>query len=59
MQDEWQATPDLRIHAGLRLDAFTGGDVPAFNANFAGRYGFSNQATLDGRELLDLHHRSE
>ena len=52
VQDEWQVTPDLKLQAGVRLDKYSGSDQPGLNANFAGRYGFSNQSTLDGRDLV-------
>ena len=52
VQDEWQATPDFKIQAGMRMDIFSGSDKPLLNANFAGRYGFNNQETLDGRDLF-------
>ncbi len=52
VQDEWQATPDLKIQAGVRMDRFSSGDQPLLNTNFTGRYGYSNQATLDGRDLI-------
>lgn len=51
-QDDWQVTSDLKIQAGLRVDAFSGSDKPLLNENFTNRYGFTNQETLDGRELL-------
>ena len=51
-QDEWQANPDFRLQAGVRLDRWSSGDDPLLNVNFANRYGFSNQATLDGRSLI-------
>ncbi len=51
-QDEWQVTPDLRMQAGVRLDKYSSGDLPLQNSNFAGRYGYSNQETLDGRDLV-------
>ena len=41
VQDEWQATDQLNIVAGLRLDVFDGGH-PAVNPNFTARYGFPN-----------------
>ena len=41
VQDEWQATPQLNVLAGLRVDWFDGG-APGANANFANRYGYSN-----------------
>ena len=52
VQDEWQATPDLKLEAGVRLDKYSGSDQPSLNTNFAGRYGFANTDTLDGRDLL-------
>lgn len=52
VQDEWQITPDLKIQAGVRLDKFSSNDEPLLNANFNRRYGFSNQETLDGRDLF-------
>ncbi len=51
-QDEWQATPDLKLEAGVRLDKYSGSDQPLLNANFAGRYGYANTDTLDGRDLI-------
>ncbi|MSQ92497.1 MAG: TonB-dependent receptor, partial [Gammaproteobacteria bacterium] len=52
IQDEWQATPDFRLQAGMRLDKYSSSDLPLLNTNFAGRYGYSNQETLDGRDLI-------
>jgi hypothetical protein len=52
VQDEWQATPDFEIQAGVRFDRFSGSDQPLLNPNFSGRYGFNNQSTLDGRDLF-------
>ncbi|NOU50133.1 TonB-dependent receptor [Pseudoalteromonas sp. JBTF-M23] len=43
---------DITITAGLRYDWYTSNDVPANNANFKKRYGFSNQQNLDGVDLL-------
>ncbi|MFZ2509098.1 MAG: TonB-dependent receptor [Steroidobacteraceae bacterium] len=51
-QDEWQVTPDLKLEAGVRLDKYSGSDQPLLNSNFAGRYGFANTSTLDGRDLV-------
>ncbi len=52
VQDEWQATPDFKLEAGVRLDRYSGSDQPLLNSNFVGRYGFTNTDTLDGRDLV-------
>lgn len=52
VQNEWQATPDLKFQAGVRMDKFSSDDTPLLNANYAARYGFSNLSTLDGRDLI-------
>ncbi|MCU0976172.1 MAG: TonB-dependent receptor [Steroidobacteraceae bacterium] len=52
LQDQWRITPDLEIQYGLRYDTFSSSDEPNFNQNFVNRYGYSNQETLDGRDLL-------
>jgi hypothetical protein len=52
VQDEWQATPDLKFQAGVRMDMYSGSDTPNLNTSFTARYGFSNQETLDGRDLI-------
>lgn len=41
VQDEWRATPQLEVLAGLRVD-WLDGDAPQPNPAFAARYGFSN-----------------
>ena len=40
-QDEWQATDQLSLTAGLRVQLYDG-DAPRANPNFYERYGFSN-----------------
>jgi hypothetical protein len=52
VQDDWQVTSDLKIQAGVRIDMFSGSDKPNLNANFLDRYDFTNQETLDGRDLV-------
>lgn len=52
LQDQWQVTPDLSLQAGLRYEKYSSGDKPTFNQNFYDRYGFSNQHTLDGLDVL-------
>ncbi|MCK8105694.1 TonB-dependent receptor [Pseudoalteromonas sp. 2CM41L] len=53
VQDEYAFTDlDANITFGLRYDKYTSDDVPNFNQNFTDRYGFSNQSTFDGIDLL-------
>ncbi|MEM8615581.1 MAG: cell envelope biogenesis protein OmpA, partial [Pseudomonadota bacterium] len=52
LQDEWQFTDELTITAGLRYDTFSTDDFPALNQNFVDTFGFANNATLDGKDLL-------
>ena len=40
-QDEWQATDQLSINAGIRVQIYDG-DAPRANPRFAERYGFTN-----------------
>ncbi len=52
VQDRWQVTPEFDLQFGVRFDKFSSSDKPLLNQNFINRYGFSNQETLDGRDLL-------
>jgi outer membrane receptor for ferrienterochelin and colicin len=52
VQNEWQVNPDFKIQFGTRIDKFSSSDKPLLNDNFTDRYGFTNQATLDGRDLV-------
>jgi outer membrane receptor for ferrienterochelin and colicin len=52
LQDRWQITPSLSLIGGVRLDKYKSNDVPPLNENFVDRYGFDNQETFDGRELI-------
>ncbi|RGP39715.1 hypothetical protein BPTFM16_02672 [Altererythrobacter insulae] len=40
-QDEWQATDQLTVNAGMRVQIYDG-DAPTANPNFLERYGFTN-----------------
>lgn len=52
LQDKWQATPSLELTAGLRYDTYSTSDAPPFNPTFLANYGIRNDATMDGRDLL-------
>ncbi|MFC0588520.1 TonB-dependent receptor domain-containing protein [Novosphingobium aquiterrae] len=52
IQDEWEVSDSLNVSVGLRYDLFDNNPPPPLNANFTGRYGFSNRATFKGRALF-------
>jgi outer membrane receptor for ferrienterochelin and colicin len=49
IQDVWDVSDQLTIQYGLRYDWYSSDDTPRENANFQARHGFSNTASLDGR----------
>jgi outer membrane receptor for ferrienterochelin and colicin len=51
VQDVWDVSDRLSIQYGLRYDWYTSDDLPRDNANFLARNGFSNQESLDGRNV--------
>ncbi|MEL7312627.1 MAG: TonB-dependent receptor [Pseudomonadota bacterium] len=52
VQDEWQVNDRLSLTYGLRYDYYETSDAPNENPEFTASYGFANNATLDGRDLL-------
>lgn len=52
IQDEWQATDNLNIVAGLRYDFYKSGDAPIANPVFQNRFGFSNTQAYDGLDVF-------
>ncbi len=52
VQDEWQLTDAVTLIAGLRYDEYSSDDRPPENPRFEERYGFSNQQTFDGLDLV-------
>jgi outer membrane receptor protein involved in Fe transport len=52
VQDTWQITDDLKATGGLRYDRYDEPDKPLLNPNFLSRYGFTNQKTIDGLNVL-------
>jgi hypothetical protein len=52
IEDEWQITDSLNLTFGLRYDRYESDDKPNLNQDFLASYGFGNDATLDGRDLL-------
>jgi len=52
LQDEWQVNDEITLIAGLRYDQYESSDVPIPNPVFQQRYGFDNQQTFDGLDLI-------
>lgn len=53
VQDKFEFdSVDLSITGGLRYDRYGTNDAPTLNQEFTDTYGFSNQATIDGLDLL-------
>ncbi len=52
LQDRWQLTPDFLLNLGLRYERISSSDRPRTNPAFLSRYGFANNETYDGRDLL-------
>ncbi|MEP0392604.1 MAG: TonB-dependent receptor [Erythrobacter sp.] len=52
-QDEWQATDQLSINGGVRVQLYDG-DAPRANPNFLERYGFSNANSFGGLDPVIL-----
>lgn len=52
IQDDFQLSDKLSATLGLRYDLFDNGPLPALNANYTARYGFSNRETFKGRGLF-------
>jgi hypothetical protein len=52
IQDTFRFSDDLKATAGLRYDRYDEPDRPVLNPNFVNRYGFTNQKTIDGQEIL-------
>lgn len=52
LQDTWDLSDTLTATYGLRYDMYSVKDKPALNRNFVSRYGFDNQVTYDGLDVL-------
>jgi hypothetical protein len=52
IQDTWAVTDALTAVYGFRYDLYETPDRPVFNQDFVNRWGFTNNSTLNGRDLL-------
>ncbi len=53
-QDEWQATDQLSLTAGVRVQFYDGEGVPRHNPSFLQRFGFSNSVPFSSLETVIL-----
>jgi len=51
-QDTWDVLSNLTVNYGVRYDIYTDDVKPTLNTNFVSRYGFNNQTTYDGINVL-------
>jgi hypothetical protein len=52
VQDTWRINDMLTLAYGARYDLYGGDSAPALNQAFTNRYGFTNQAYIDGRGIF-------
>ncbi len=52
IQDTWQPTDSLQVVAGVRYDSYQSDDKPIYNPVYEQRYGFRNDKSFDGLDLL-------
>jgi hypothetical protein len=53
LQDTWQATDNLSVQFGVRVNKYLTDDKPLYNATFEQRYGFSNANTVNGSKIVE------
>jgi hypothetical protein len=52
LQDDWRISDQFHVSLGLRYDLYGSSDRPPANANYLRREGFSNQAFISGKSIL-------
>ncbi len=52
LQDQFEVTPDLTLQGGVRYERYQAATNIVENDMFVARHGFSNTATLDGRDAI-------
>lgn len=50
--DTWDMNDELTLEIGVRYERYTTDDKPQLNANFVGTYGFGNDTTIDGLDII-------
>lgn len=52
LQDTWKLNKQFTLMGGVRVDRTMTGDKPALNPTFKQAFGYDNDATMDGRTLV-------
>ena len=52
VQDSWAVNYNLNLLYGVRIDVPSTDDEPTFNQVFTDKYGFPNNLTIDGNEVI-------
>jgi hypothetical protein len=52
LQDKWQVNDSMELIFGLRYDWYETDDLPLENPNYIERYGFTNQVSYDGLDII-------
>ena len=52
VEDEWHASPELTLRGGLRFEDYSTSSKPLLNPRFVAQYGFANNDTINGENLL-------
>lgn len=50
--DVWDINDEVTLRYGVRYERYATDDEPALNTNFVARYGFGNNATVDGLDVI-------
>lgn len=51
-QDSWDVTPEVNVTVGVRADAYKMNDQAPLKTSFLNRYGFVNNANIDGNLVV-------
>ncbi|WP_168076207.1 TonB-dependent receptor [Caulobacter sp. SSI4214] len=51
-QDTWDVNDNLTVNFGVRWDHYAADKKPTLNTNYVNRYGYSNQTTYDGINVV-------
>ena len=51
IEDEWHATPDLTVRAGVRFEYYSSASHSKLNPRFVLQYGFANNGNINGENL--------